>query len=333
MKRTRWRLLVACLAVAGAAIAVAGGSAGNRVLNATFDSGGSVTYGKTIAYTATLTNDNKANFTHVTFRQTRPVATFNGQAFFAAFVTSSCGALDLKGDTDPSNDELVCEFGDLTPGAPAEELTSVWTAPTIPSGTGCAACLKSTGTWLIKEGKATNLNETVVFTEDAELLGNDGTAELLRATSYELPNQCDQPGEVNLSTNQALSKDNAISSSFCLPPFAADATHLGLLTSITELKSNPRHSEVCIAALGETCAGTYVAADFGPGVVKYLFRLFGPGIKGGPINDVRHNGELLTQATCEREVNPECVVSITYDQSTQIWTVITTSETNGPWDF
>ena len=30
MNRTRWRLLVACLAVIGAAIAVAGGSAGNR---------------------------------------------------------------------------------------------------------------------------------------------------------------------------------------------------------------------------------------------------------------------------------------------------------------
>ena len=59
MNRTRWRLLVACLAVIGAAIAVAGGSAGNREGLVTFEAlpgPGAVSYGENIAYRSTFDN-------------------------------------------------------------------------------------------------------------------------------------------------------------------------------------------------------------------------------------------------------------------------------------
>ena len=83
----------------------------------------------------------------------------------------------------PTNDELVCDFGELRPDDPPEELTVVWQAPTIPSPTGCGACLASDAVWLIKEGKPTNGNESQPFHRDVELLGNQGTEELLRASS------------------------------------------------------------------------------------------------------------------------------------------------------
>ena len=73
-----------------------------------------------------------------------------------------------------------------------------------------------------------------------------------------------------------------------------------------------------------------VPADFGPSVVKFEFRVFNPGLKGGPIRQVTHNGEPVTPETCAE--SNECA-EITYDQATQIWTIIATSETNGPWNW
>ena len=322
-------------------VAVAGGGAGNRFAEPTFEAipaPGSVTYEKTIAYFATLKNDNKANFTHVVFRQFRPVARFDGKTYPATFVKTSCAAWawDQKGDADLTNDEIVCDFGDLGPGE-SEELTVVWRAPTIPSETGCGACLGSDAVWLIKEGKQTNLNESWPFHEDVELLGNQGTQEVLRASSFVLPEDVDPdclPDGFNLTTNtQALSKDNAVTSGFCVPSFDADAVHLGLAATITEFKGNARRSDVCIAGLGETCGEGYAAADFGPDVVLYVFNVYGPALKGGPIKEVSHNGEVLTPETCARDEDPECLVSLTYDKDTQIWTIIATSETNGSWTF
>lgn len=334
MKGAVWRLLVVGALALVAVVVVGGGSAGNRLADASFEAipaPGSVTYGKTIAYNAIFDNISKANFTHVEFRQLRPVATFAGQTYAAAFVAASCGALDDKGDTDPTNDEVVCSFGELRADDAPEELITVWRAPTIPSSTGCPDCLQSDAMWLIKEGKLTNSNESFPLHEDVELLGNQGTQELLRASSYELPGQCPSGG-FNLSTNQTLSRDNPVASSFCLPSFVADATYLGLATTITEVQGNARRSEVCIAALGETCGASYQAADFGPAVVRYRFDVFNPALKG-PITEVRHNGELLTPATCQRTENPECLVSLTYDQSTRTWTIVATSETNGPYSW
>lgn len=335
MGKTRLRLAFACIAIVAAAISAAGGSAGNRLADPVFEAlpaPGSVTYGENIAYRSQLDNDNKAVFTHVEFRQFRPVATFGGQVYPAEFVDSSCGTLDDKGDIDLTNDEIVCSFGDLRPEDAPEELVTIWKAPTIPSQTGCAKCLTSNAVWLIKEGKTTNENESFPRFSEAELLGDQPTAESLRAAGYQLPRAgaC-ASGQSDLSTNKTLTKDNPVSSSFCLPSFVADATHLGLATKIVEIKGDARQSEVCIAQLGDSCDPESTPADFGPDVVTFEFRVFNPGLKGGPIKKVSHNGVVLTPETCEE--SNECLVSLTYDQATQIWTIIATSETNGPWNW
>ena len=86
MNRTRWRLLVACLAVIGAAIAVAGGSAGNREGVVTFEAlpgPGAVSYGENIAYRSTFDNTTGSVFTQIRYVQTRPVATLGRQTYTA----------------------------------------------------------------------------------------------------------------------------------------------------------------------------------------------------------------------------------------------------------
>ena len=105
MNRMRWRLLVACLASSALRSRSPGVAPGESVRWPTFEAipaPGSVTYEKTIAYCATLENDNKANFTHVVFRQFRPVARFGGQTYPATIVKKSCAAaLDAKGRRGP----------------------------------------------------------------------------------------------------------------------------------------------------------------------------------------------------------------------------------------
>ena len=100
MKRTRWRLLVACLAVASAAIAVAGGNAGNRTAEVKFDAfpgPASVTYKENIAYRVSIENTGNSTFTQMQFRQRVPVATVGTTQFPATLKASSCGAVVLDG--------------------------------------------------------------------------------------------------------------------------------------------------------------------------------------------------------------------------------------------
>lgn len=332
MNRTRGRLVVACLAVIGAAIAVAGGSAGNRTGVATFDAvpgPGAVTYEENIAYKATFLWTGGSAATHVEFRQTRPVATFGGVDYPATLVAATCDAAFQGND-------LVCAFGKLSAGAPPVEVTVVWRAPTIPSPSGCPSCLETNGRFLVKEGvKTDDGNDTFPvggIDVAARLLGGEGTQETLTAGGYEL-GACTGGGS-SLKTNQAVSLANPVATSFCLPAFATTATNLGLATTITELLGNAHQSEVCIAALGENCGDSYIAADFGPSATTFVFTVASAALpKGYKITQVFHNGELLTDETCERTENPECLVSIDLNNKTKIWTIVATSETNGPWNW
>src|SRR6478735_6782866 len=110
MKHARGRLLVACLVVAASAVAVAGGSAGNRVGTPTLEAvpgPGAVSYGENIAYTASFSNDGSSTFTHTTFKMAPPVIQSTGEK--ASFVKASCGSVDAAG-------VLTCEFGQLRAG-------------------------------------------------------------------------------------------------------------------------------------------------------------------------------------------------------------------------
>src|SRR5262245_19774800 len=126
MNRTRWRLMVACLAVIGAAIAVAGGSAGNREGVVTFvalPGPGSVTYAEKLAYRSTFDNTAGSMFTQIRFVQTRPTATLGGTTYTAVLAKTSCASgawfIDAKGDTDRTNDQFVCDVQQqLAPDAP-----------------------------------------------------------------------------------------------------------------------------------------------------------------------------------------------------------------------
>ncbi len=346
--RFGWRRLgLLCLAALGVtAMMVPGGSAANRDGEATFvalPGPASVTYGKNIAYSATFDNTSGSMFTQVTFRQSRPFATFEGTKYPSpGLVAASCNAvINDRGDTDPTNDELTCSLGNLSPTDAPARVTVVWQAPTIPSPTGCTDCLTSEGSWTIKENKATNGNES--FPPDgpivvpASLLGGAGTAETQRAGSYEL-SAC-TGGNPNLSTNQDVGLSNPLATSFCLPAFQKTGPDLGLATTIVEGPSQTGdpgvtglRSDVCIADLGENCGafGTYTPFLF-TSQIKLVFLIADAALpSGSKITVVYHDGTALPTCKSSPANANGCTDSIVRSGGpVKIWTIVVKSNTNG----
>jgi len=251
MVRTRGRLVVACLVVLGSAIAIAGGSAGNRDATAVLEATSSVSYGQDIVYDLSFKNDGNSVFTHVIFQM--PAPTVDGTTLKASnprASTSAC-AVDTSGS-------LSCDFGQLRPEDPAIAFKVVWKTPGDTSQPGRADGLVASGTWLIKEGKSTNGNETFNVTEKASLLGTSTNANLSarqKAGGYQLTG-CTAPNASSLATDQALdASNNPVATSFCLPSSFVASVGSGLQSAITEPpktdQANYAHrSDVCVAQPG-----------------------------------------------------------------------------------
>jgi len=353
MNRTRGRLVVACLALIGAVIAVAGGSAGNRNGVGSLEAlpgPGTVTYGENISYEAKFTNNNLTSgsvFTQTKFVMSPPVGPDGTPA---TPVATSCGAFD-------DQDVLTCSFGKLVPGATVT-LTVTWKAPGTASQPGCLVdvvagihCLKADGTFLIKEGKQTNFNESFPVSEDASLIGvsdNDAVNRNKRAGGFETTGfttpDC-ETGSSNLATHQDLSSANKVSTSFCLPTFSTDKIDQGLAAWIVEEArtgglGHPYlgQSTICVAEFGANCGppGSYVEHDFGTTTpITVTIRVLDSALlPGDSITQMFHNGvpllSCLTNATDENG----CVVSIKRSNGPiKIWTLIGKSKKNGPWTY
>lgn len=334
MIRTRMRLLAACLVVLGAAVAVAGGSAGNREGTADLHAvpgPGAVSYGQAIAYTSTFSNDSGSVFTQVKFVMPAPAGVVGDVDVTTSFERASCGSVD--------GGVLTCNFGQMRPDDEVS-LTVVWRVQADADGTlpGCAGCLVAEGTWLIKEGKETNSNESFPVSEPADLIGasdDDVTAPSARqrAGGYQLAG-CDS-STPSLSTDQALDPDeNPVSTSFCVPAsFVASGAADGLASTITEPASTSsdyaHRSDVCVAQPGTTCAEN-LPQDFSPDSLTLTFRVAADALdKNYSIEAVSHNGGApVPEGECDAD--NFCVVSIDLSHGKdKVWTIVVTSESNG----
>ena len=267
MTSTRLRIALAFLVVVGAAAGAAGGGTGARDADVTFEvvpGPGRVTYLENFATTATFDWTSGSQPTHVEFRQTRPVATFEGNTYPAELVAASCNVV-FDGDV------ATCAFQKAT----SIQVKTVWQAPAIASATGCGSCLTSNARFVVKEGiKTGDPNDTFPvdgITVTAALLAGTGSEENLEAGGYEMQSCTDPLGTGSLRTNRTLSLLlNPVSTTVCEPLSLTGAD--GLATTIVE---GPRtgglghpylgQSTVCIATLGENCGpeGTYTPHDFG----------------------------------------------------------------------
>jgi hypothetical protein len=346
MNRTRGRLALACLVLLGAAAGVAGGAPGTRSAKVDFavvPGPGRVTYLENFATSAKFDWTSGSQPTHVEFRQTRPVATFEGNVYPATLVAATCNVV-FDGDV------ATCDFQKAT----RLKVTTVWQAPAIPSLTGCPDCLASNARFVVKEGVQTNdPNDTFPLggiTVTAKLLAGTGSEENHEAGGYEMLSCTDPLGPGSLRTNRTLSLENVVSTTVCEPLSLTGAD--GLATTIVEgpRSGGPGHpylgqSTVCIASLGQNCGpeGSYTPHDFGTTnpftiVIRVLDDALDP---GDSLTELIHNDESLPSCLVNPTNANGCVVSINRIKLDSVgpgppvfvWVLIGKSRINGVWNW
>lgn len=343
MKGVWGRVSFALLVVASAVIVVSGGSAGPRTpdsVKVTFDAfpgPAEVSYGEYIAFRSTLKNETGTTLTKVRFRQTYPTAL--GE--LAVPIDSTCPVEPTTITRSDGKQEWICDFGSR--GANAQlALTVVWQVKPLEGEANCPDCLTTNGRWTVKEGT----NDVGDPNDSFPRFGKDVTAtllasglgggEFLRAGGYETTSaSCAGSNPTgSLRTNPVLDADrNPLSTTVCLSFRLTDEqqkTDLGYVTKITESGDNPRHSDVCIADLGTNCVPggpDEVFSDY----ITHIFRIADAALEHGEsLTGVSHNNVPLKP--CPNTDPIGCVVSVTLDDKTKIWTIIALSKSNGQWD-
>ena len=228
MNRTRWRLLVACLAVIGAAIAVAGGSAGNRDGDVTFEAlpgPGAVTYGENIAYRSTFDEHDTARSSRRSeFVQTRPVATLDDAHTATSSTSAASLSIDTKNDADPANDELVCDVRRSSgPGRPAKVTSLSGHAPADIAAPRVRRLPDRRG-HVAHQGAEADQRERDVPASDGrsrsrrQLLAGHGSTRRSRRAATSSRAATVATARASARTRPSVST-NPVTSSFCLPPF------------------------------------------------------------------------------------------------------------------
>ena len=339
MRSTRVRFAVALSVVLGAAVLISVGGATQRLADATFRTfpgPGKVTEGELIAYRATFKTRSTSTLNKVKARMTIPAA--NGVE--ATIDSHTCPTTPQIVPIADGPDEWVCDFGTVVPGADELVLTIVWKVPPLEQQTVCTDCLRTDVKWSVKEGvndtddpndafaKATLL--ATVLPEGA--VPEAGKGETLLAGGYEkAAASCAASSAGNLKTQGVLGVGNPIITKACLPDgvFPLTGQDRGYTTFITETAGNPRHTEVCVAALGTDCGPEYVDenffGNFDKKVITVVILSFVP--KKPEVTTVLHNGVPMDADTCKNA--GDCVLDITYDNPGKFYTLLLTSGSNG----
>jgi hypothetical protein len=256
-------------------------------------------------------------------------------------IDSTCPVEPTTITRSDGKQEWICDFGSR--GANAQlALTVVWQVKPLQGEENCPGCLTTNGRWTVKEGTNDigNPNDSFpAFGKDVTatlLASGSGGTEFLKAGGYETTSaSCDgtdPPG--SLRTNPVLDADeNPLSTTVCLSFALTEeqlATDLGYATTITEADDNPRHAEVCIAELGTNCIPGYDDAVFSE-YITHIFEVADAALdKGERLTGISHNSVPLR--ACPNTDAAGCLVSITLDNKTKIWTIIALSKSNGQWD-
>ena len=340
---TRLVLGVALLAMAAAALFgyVAGSApAGNRNPTATlqdFPGPHQITFGKNVAYSATLTDTGSSNFTHVTFSMTRPSTQVNGSTVYANLLYASC-------DTDGTFEGLTAtsyscpEIAQINSGATAK-IVLVWQTQSAPAGASCAppttTCqLTTTSKWIIKEGTG----HPGSAGPDTFPAGPVVTGLLLQpdpgqAGGYPIA-PCTSTSNPSLATNQALGTTNPMSTAVCAPVVPqGDVLNPGLVVTINERPGHTNEngftdvSEICIPDTGQTCPETTPFHFPSDKLATFVFVYDNNAFKPLKITKMYDNN---VQVSSDPTQDPYCNTPVV-DNNNKITTVTCHSSTNGPW--
>jgi len=301
-----------------------------------------VTYGQNVAYSATLKNTGKSNFTKLEFHN--PVPTTSGGP--AQLVYASCGN---SPPLPAGATEFACDLGELSAGGTAR-VTIVWKTPLTGSSTTelawtpwpdtCPAstpvCMTNSVFWIMKEGTGKPGSAGPdTFPAGPVVTSLLVVPDPVAAGGYAL-DVCTDPSTPTLTTNPSVGAGNDLTTSVCISGVPGLLFDPGLAIEIDE-GIGPHNlgvtesSEICIPAPGDSCPETTPYQFSSPSTFTFVIdNTTLP--KGEKIDTVFHNGDTVPFCADDPDADP-CVVSITIDNSAKTTTVVVESSENGGWDF
>lgn len=279
-----------------------------------------VTYGQTAAYRSTIVNTGLTTLKNVSFRMSIPKTLVDGSPQPAAFQSASCTGT-------VSATEFACTVSSAVPPGQSAAVTIAWRTPGAGSSADCPVdepCLTASGIWLMSQPRTFPVGPV-----GTELLsGSDEN----KAATYALTT-CTDPSNPTLATNPALSADNPLATSVCIPSLPTDPLQKGVVTSIEERDRTPSDpgvtqvSDICIPAPTFACdQAPFVFSSFG----TFTFQILNSSLpEGTAITKVFHDGALVST----RPRDDPHVVIIKNQKFKGITTVIVQSTRNGSWGF
>ena len=324
--------LVALVAVLVVAFGAATAPAGNRDPVSTLAASPGpqqVTFGQSVALTATLLNRQSSTFTDVRFRAPIPAG--------VTFKATSCAQFQLLPAGNPT--EFVCDWGHQLRSGETASVLFVLQTP----GTGTSP-MTITGAWAIKEGSQTKGGGPDTFPTNPAAVSLIAANDPAKAGGF-ATTACTNPSIPTLATNPALGLGNPLATSVCAPNLPTIPIP-GIVAGINEFDrtlTDPgvtQISDICLPAPGFGCGTTpFVFSS----LATFTFRIDNTQLppvcthdddgdddcRLQKITQVFHDGVLVSSSPT---ADPR-VVSITFNSTTKITTVVVLSSQNGKWGF
>lgn len=329
--------LVVVSAVTVLAVATSTAPAGNRSplsLLAATPGPASVTNGGTVAVTASLENRQSSTFTDIRFYLPIPSG--------AAFVSTNCASFEIS--SAQSGPQFVCLWGHQLP---AGQTATVVVALKTPDD---GSSLDLAGTWAIKEGRQTKGRGPDTFPTNPVTVQLFAQNDPRQAASF-ATTACTDPSTPTLAT-APIGPGNPLSTSICAPTLPVVPIP-GIAASIAERDRTSTDqgitqvSNICLPEPSADCANApFVFSPLATFTFTIDNRALPPvcpssqtsssnttlsgdhGCTVPRITTVFHNGVLVPSTSTDPQI-----VSITFNKTTKVTTVVVKSSTNGGWDF
>jgi hypothetical protein len=331
-------LVVTSLAIL--AVAASTAPAGNRTpLSELLVSPGppSPTSGKTVALTARLENRQNSMFTDIRFRLPIPAG--------ATFETTNCASYELV--PVGSSIEFDCSWGHQLPAGQTATVTIALKTPDSGS------LMTAAGAWVMKEGSQAKGRGPDTFPTNAVDVSLFAKNDPQNAADFATA-VCTDPATPTLAT-PPIGPGNPMSTSICAPNLPTIPI-TGIAASINErdrTQADPgitQVSDICLPEPASDCGSASVPFQFSP-MATFIFTidnkalppvcpassevstLTGDSTQSGGggctvprITKVFHNGVLVPPTSTDPDI-----VSITFNTTTKVTTVVVESSTNGHW--
>lgn len=326
---------------------------------------GAVTYGQTVAFTASIKNTSRTTLEHVQFHNTIP--TTSGGPATSPSASCAGGALTAT--------EFACPPISKLRKNEVATVTITWRTPASGSSSNCAVatppgtapCLTNSAFWTFKKDDDDDDDDDDRSSSSTTKLQMSPVAVSLLAVGDPskaagfATTACSNPSTPTIATNQSLGSGNPLATSVCAPnlPTTPITGIAAVLSERDRTSSDPgitQVSDICLPAPGAACGGTPFhfssRATFTFLIDNAALPPVCSGGGGGGARDdddrgrsgnscklrkitkVFHDGNPTPVPSCSSNPSADpCVFGISFNSHKKRTTVVVKASENGSWDF